>query len=121
MQDLALGDQIFDGASDFFNRYVRVDAVLVVQVDSVGLQAIKRLLYNLFYVFWTAVQTNSAIDGEAKFTGYLYLVSERLEGFTNQFFVCVRAVDFGGVKKVTPFSKAVRRVLIPWSISAGGP
>jgi hypothetical protein len=39
--DLSLGDQLFDGAGDVFDRDVGVDAVLVVEVD--GLDAKPKL------------------------------------------------------------------------------
>ena len=41
MEDFALGDQVGDDARDLFDGSVRVDAVLVVQVDVVGAEALK--------------------------------------------------------------------------------
>src|SRR5579875_2435153 len=37
--DLALGDQLPHGAGDIFDRHVRIDAVLVEQIDRLDAQA----------------------------------------------------------------------------------
>ena len=41
VQHLALGDQIGDGSGGLLDRGVRVDAVLVVQVDVVGAETLQ--------------------------------------------------------------------------------
>ena len=40
--DLAFRDQLPDGAGDVLDRHVRVDAVLVEQVDAIGPQPLQR-------------------------------------------------------------------------------
>ena len=42
MADLALGDQVADGAGNVLDRHGRIDAVLIEQVDPVGAQALQR-------------------------------------------------------------------------------
>ena len=42
MRDLAVGDQLLHCPRDVLDGHVRVDAVLVEQVDPVGLQSFKR-------------------------------------------------------------------------------
>jgi len=58
MQNLALGNEILDRAGDVLNRHIGIDTVLVIQVDTVGLQPFERFLYDFLDVFWTAVQGN---------------------------------------------------------------
>jgi hypothetical protein len=41
VQDLALGDQLGERADGFLDRRVGVDAVLVVEVDAVGSEALQ--------------------------------------------------------------------------------
>lgn len=40
--DLAFPDQVLDRRGDFFNRYVRIDAVLVEKIDVVSPEALER-------------------------------------------------------------------------------
>ena len=42
MLDLALGDQVLDGARDILDRHVGVDAVLVEQVDGLDAEPLQR-------------------------------------------------------------------------------
>ena len=42
MLDLALPDQVLHGARDVFDRNVRVDAVLIEQVDDIGPEPLER-------------------------------------------------------------------------------
>jgi hypothetical protein len=44
MLDLALDDQLLDGAGDVFDRHVEIDTMLVEQVDAICLQALERRL-----------------------------------------------------------------------------
>ena len=38
MADLAFGDQLLDRARHLFHRHVGIDAVLVQQIDAIGLE-----------------------------------------------------------------------------------
>lgn len=61
MLDLALLDQIPDSASDFFNRHIRVDTVLVEQIDIVGTQTLERLFdSDDTDAFWSAIRPAAA-------------------------------------------------------------
>ena len=42
MLDLALADQVLHRAGDVLDRHVRVDAVLIEQIDGVGLEPLER-------------------------------------------------------------------------------
>ena len=41
MQDLSFLDEILDRAGHVFDRHVRIDAVLVVEIDAVGPEALE--------------------------------------------------------------------------------
>ena len=60
MLDLALLDQLLDGAGDVFDRHVRVDAMLVEQIDTIGLQALQRGLDDGANTLGPAVQALTA-------------------------------------------------------------
>ena len=55
--DLAFLDQILHRARDILDRHVRVDAVLIEQIDHVGLEPLQRGLGDLLDVLRPAVQT----------------------------------------------------------------
>ena len=57
--DLAFPDQVLYGSCDVFNGHVRVDAVLVEQIDSVDLETFERRFRGTFYVLSAAVQAAS--------------------------------------------------------------
>ena len=58
MLHLALLDQLLHGARDVFDRHIRVDAVLIEQVDDVSLEALERSLGDLLDVLGPAIQTS---------------------------------------------------------------
>ena len=66
MQDLPFLDQLLDRAGDILDRHVRIDAVLVEQVDAIGLQALERCLDDLLDVLGPAVEADRAIDGRSR-------------------------------------------------------
>jgi len=71
MLHLAGLDQIPDGTGNNFDRHLRIDAVLVKQVDHVGLQALERRFSDLLDVFRPAVQAQllarRRVDAETNF------------------------------------------------------
>ena len=42
MFDLSFRDQLLDRSGNFFDRHVRVAAVLIEEIDAVGLESLKR-------------------------------------------------------------------------------
>jgi hypothetical protein len=44
--DLTFLDELFDGAGDIFNGHIRIDAVLIEQIDHAGLQPLERRVGN---------------------------------------------------------------------------
>ena len=100
---LALLNQLFHGSGNVFDGHVGVDAVLIEQIDDIGLEALERGGGDFLDVLWPTVQAGlfagGRINFEAELGGDHYLVAERSEGFADEFFVCERAVDFGGVEE----------------------
>lgn len=98
--DLALGDQVAHGAGHVLDRHVRVDTVLVEQVDMVGAQALETGFGHGADVLGAAVQAGiGARIPEAELGGDHQLVAVRRQGLAEQVFIGVRAVHFGGVEE----------------------
>ena len=117
MQDLALRHQVLDGPGDILDRHLRVDAVLVQEIDTIGPQAPQHALDGELDAVRTAVETRTPlarlqIDVPAELRRDDDLVAERRDGFAED-----PLAPRGGrkprpqSKKVTPRSKAVRMML----------
>ncbi len=102
--DLACGDEVFDGPGGVFDGGVGVDAVLVVEVDDVGLEALEGGFDDLLDVFGLAVGGGPlavvvGVGLKAELGGDDDIFAEGREGFADDFFIDVGAVDFGGVEE----------------------
>jgi hypothetical protein len=87
--DLALGDQLAHCPGDVLDRDVGVDAVLVEQVDPVGLQALERRVGHVPDVFRPAVQAaalpGAGVNVEPELGCYHDLIAYRGEGLAGEF------------------------------------
>ena len=101
MPDLALRDQLLDRSGDVFDRDVRVDAVLVEEVDAVGAQAAQRGLDD-------ALDRSGRLSSpfatrrpevEAELRRDHDLIAHRRERLTDELLVREGAVDLGGVEE----------------------
>ena len=99
VQNLPGLDQILDRAGHVFDRHGEIDAVLVVEIDAVGPEALERFLDDLPDTLRPAVQPVRAVDLEAELGGDGDLVADRREGLADQFLVDVGTVDFRGVEE----------------------
>jgi hypothetical protein len=99
--DLALLNQRLYGAGDLFDGNVRVDAVLIEQIDPVGLEPLQRSLGHLSDVLRPAVETGlpAPFDPEAELRRDDHPIADRRERFTDDLLVGVWAVDFRGVEE----------------------
>ena len=100
--DLALVDQVLDGAGDVLDRDVRVDAVLVEQVDRVGPQPLQRSLHasaDRARGGCRARPVRRALQVEPELRRDHDLVADRLERLADELLVGERAVDLGGVEE----------------------
>src|ERR1700683_3020122 len=100
---LALLDQIFYRSRSVFDGDVGVDAVLIEQIDDVGLEALERGFCDLLDVLWPAVEPGLFVGGrinfEAELGGDYHLLAERCESFADEFFVSEWAVDFSSIEE----------------------
>ena len=90
-------NQLFHRSRNVFDRHVGVNAVLIEQIDDIGLEAFQRGLSDFLDVLRPAVQdapTCFTLGGrsEPELRGDRYLPTKRDEGFSHQFFVRVRAI-----------------------------
>ena len=99
--DLALGDQLGQRADGVLDGRVRVDPVLVVQVDVVGAEPLERALDRGADVRRAAVEDAGAAAGvrdEAELRRHHHLVAAALDGPADELLVGEGAVDLGGVE-----------------------
>ena len=88
-------------AGDVLDRHVRVDAVLVEEVDDLDAQPLQRGVTRLADVLGTAVHAGRlpVHDVEAELGGDHHPVAERLEGIAHDLLVGVGAVDLGRIEE----------------------
>ena len=120
VSDLAGVDELLDGAGDLLDGDVRVDTVLVEQVDRVGAQATQRALDGGADVVGPAGDAGLVavlVEGEAELGGDDDLVADRLEGLADELLVVERTVDLGGVEEghsAVDRGAQERDHLLPW-------
>ena len=99
--DLAVGDEVGEGADGVFDRGAGVDAVLVVEVDVVSPQTPERAFDSGADVRWAAVEVPgvAGVRDEAELGCEHDLVAAVLDGPADQLLVVVGPVDLGGVEE----------------------
>src|SRR5438034_3663703 len=98
---LALCNQFLDRARHVLDRDVRVDTVLIIQIDDVGPESLQRTLDALLDALWAAVLDllPAGITSDPELRGDHHLSAHRRQRFANELFVGVRTVDFGGIEE----------------------
>ena len=105
MLHLALLDQFLDRTGDVFDWHVRVDAVLIEQIDHISLEAFERGLGDLLDMLRPAVQARrprprvTATKVEPEFGGNDHALAKWGKSFTDEFFVNIRAINFSGIEE----------------------
>jgi hypothetical protein len=106
--DLPLLDQILHRACDVLDRHVRVDPVLIEEVDRVYPEASERTLDGLAKVLRTAVharrplhaaRVQAGTEVEPEFGGDHDLRPDGRQGGADELLVDERPVDLGGVEE----------------------
>src|SRR6202022_3222320 len=100
--DLAFGHQFGNGADGVLDRGVAVDAMLVVEVDIVGVETSQRSFDGGADVRRAAVEGARATTGvgdHAEFRCEHNLLAAPLQGSADEFLIGVGPVDFGGVNQ----------------------
>lgn len=102
MPDLAFGHQLGQRADGLLDRYVRVDAVQVVQVDMIGAQVAQRTLKGPAHVLRPAVQADHLTvvgDLHAGLGGEDGRLPASRKGPAEKLFVDERAVALRGIQQ----------------------
>src|SRR5947209_11826819 len=98
--DLALLNQLLHRARHVLNRHLRVNAVLIEQINRLDLEPPERAFDGLLDVLRLAVEAVRLCgEIEPELGGDYYLVAEGCECLAHEFFVRERAVNFGGVEE----------------------
>src|SRR5438270_4760878 len=106
--DLALLDQLLHRSCNVFDGHIRIDTMLIEEIDHIGLKAFERSLGNLLDVLWPAVQpcrrTLHRSVGlrryiEAELGGDHYPIAHGSECLTNQLLVDVRPIDLRRIEE----------------------
>lgn len=111
MEDLPLGDEILDRAGNVFDRHLRVDAVLVEEIDTIGAQAAQAAVDSALDVLGPAVQANAqlaglGIDVETELAFQNHAVAPPLECLADDL-----------LRDEGPYTSAVSMRVTPWSIA----
>jgi hypothetical protein len=100
---LALRDEVLDGPSDVLDRDVRIDPVLVEEIDGFDAKSLERSLDGLPDTIGPAVDASIfsglEINVEAELGGDDHLVADRAQSFADDVFVGEGAIDLGRVEK----------------------
>src|SRR5207253_7130927 len=99
---LSFLDQVLDRSSHLFDWHVRVDAVLIEEIDGVDLESLERALGGRLYVLWPADEAQPLPVGTKlplKLGAYHHLPTEGHKRFAHELFVYERAVCLGCVEE----------------------
>lgn len=103
MLDLTLGDEVANRAGHVLDRYVRIDPMLVQQVDGFDAEPLQGAFDGLANVLRPAVHSANAsrlrVDVEAELRRDHDVVTERAQRFPDHLFILEGSVDFGGVEE----------------------
>src|SRR2546423_13071661 len=106
--DLARLNQFLHRARHVFNRHLRVNPVLIEQVNCLDLESLERALDRPRDLLWPTIQTGRTLhptgieirtEVEPELGGDDNLLAEGSERFAHKLFVQERAVNLGGVEK----------------------
>jgi Fe2+ transport system protein B len=98
--DLPGSYELLDSAGHVFDRHIRVDAVLIEQVDPVGAQAPERVLGVGLDVLRADVHSVGRYATlKTEFGGDHHLIAKRLERLADQLFIGIRAIGLSGIEE----------------------
>jgi hypothetical protein len=88
---------------DVFDRHVRIDAVLIEEVDPIRLESSQRGVGDFAIMCRSAVQSDllAVLELEAEFRRNHHSIANRSERFADELFVRERPVRLGGVERPT--------------------
>src|SRR5271169_963566 len=102
--DLTFLNQVLYGSGHVFDGHVRVDSVLIEQVDGIDLEALNRGFGDLLNALWAAIRTNEAgtsvrLEFEPELGGDHHFSAERRKSFAHEFLVCEWTIDFSRIEE----------------------
>jgi hypothetical protein len=99
--DLSGLDEFADRAGDLFDRHVRVNAVLVEQVDCLCAKPRERCVGYPLDLFGAAVESGrlAVLYSPPELSGQHHLVPDGGQGLAHEILVEVGPVDLGGIEK----------------------
>ena len=101
VSDLAARDQILDRAGDLLDRHGRIDAVLVEQIDPIGLEPLQRRVGHFLDVRGPAIEPCllAVFESEAELRRDHDLIADGRERLADELFVGERSVHLSGVEE----------------------
>src|SRR5690242_20345089 len=104
MLHLAFFDKLLHRSSHVLDGYVRIDSVLIKQIDGVYLEALKRFLGDLFDALRTAIETcpsgtSVGVKLETELCGDHHPSPKGRQRLPHQFFVGKWSIDLGRVEE----------------------
>jgi hypothetical protein len=100
--DLPFPNQILHRSGHVFDGHLRVNTVLIEQIDGLDLESLERGLSDLLDMLWPTIHAHLLPIGtkfEPEFGGDHHLPTEGSKRFAHQFFIGERAVRFSGVEE----------------------
>src|SRR5262249_35380758 len=108
---LTLLDQLLHGSGDVFDRHVRINAMLVEEIDGIDFEPLEGCFRDLLDVLRPAIQAwrslhppriEFGIKVKPEFRCYRHLSTKGSKGFPYKFFVCKWTVHLSGVEERDP-------------------
>src|SRR5260370_28652339 len=84
VQNLSFFNQFFDGVCHILDWHIRIDPVLVVEINAVGSEALQRFLDYFPDMLWLAVKTAALLVFQAERPCDTHPVPETREFFSDQ-------------------------------------
>ncbi len=106
MLDLAFPDQVPDGSCHILDRHVRVDTVLVEEIDDIGLEPLQGSFRHFPDVLGAAIETRLLVrfrvDVEAELGRDHDLVKHGCQCLADDLFVREGTIHLGGIEEGDP-------------------
>src|SRR2546426_11879653 len=101
MLHLTLPNQVLDCSRDVFDRDVRVDAMLIIEIDDVGPESFQRTIDALLDPLGATVLhlLPAAVNSDPELRGDHHLPAQWSQRLTDEFLVRVGSVNFGGIEE----------------------
>ena len=99
VQDFTFLDEVLDCTGDILDRHVRIDPMLIVEINMIGPEPLEGCLDDPLDTLRSAVEADRAVNRKTELGGDQNLVADRGEGLAHELLVCVGAVDFGCIEE----------------------